>query len=610
MANSIIGFHYSSGGNKGGTGAWITNANSKGIPVGLKGTDDAGLCFEGQEKGQAYGVENHLVYRVSTAGQNNGVQYDVPDYLKSPLAAAQEHFNKTVVKWPVELKKDVVWSEPINEPRGKASSSPIYNNMHPVDWLGYFMFEYAKIANSQGFKVCGPSFNSGEPGDDGPDGNPLPLIDVVKQYSRPGMLAYLQYCADNPTKAALSVHDYIWSNPPPQYPQLWGRWQGAIAATDNNGIARTFPIFVTEFGFSYRDAPAMPDVAQWLDWYNAMAVRFPQLKFVASWTLQSGYDPVDDQVITWIQYPIEKEFDRGPQPCPTHAAFGGTIPGEQMTEIRSFENGWQTLTNRLQRPNDFQLSVVTAGNSLWYGNGKIASGTVEAKHLECGKTLPVNQCVGGSDPLILDGNFVYKIQAVNMSSGTSLKTTFQETGRKRITVPVNVHWQGDSPNETDDVYVAVLMNGQLVKLLQHPELKDRTWHYVTKELDGPVDVELRFQTSYANSRDCFTDKWTKEEIMSDCEGLPRVEYTRRYNVIPPQATEQQAIDIFLEGWRRTKETAGGSYDDAGIGDLNNKIANLYGIADDQKQIFIDWYNTHYPGVTINFLSIPGQDNPF
>ena len=88
MTNSIIGFHYSIGGNKTGIGDWITSANQKGIPIGLKGVDDAGLCFEAQLSGFAYSVDNYLVYRVSTSGQDNGIEYDVPDYSISPKSAA------------------------------------------------------------------------------------------------------------------------------------------------------------------------------------------------------------------------------------------------------------------------------------------------------------------------------------------------------------------------------------------------------------------------------------------------------------------------------------------------------------------------------------------
>jgi hypothetical protein len=164
MARAIIGFHYSVGGNKNGIGDFMKKLNEAGIPFLMKGADDAGLCFEGQELGKRTGVNNWLIYRVSTAGQPNGVAYDVPDYAKSPRDAAEEHWNKTVAKWPRELDKAIVWMEPINEPRAKLSPGDIqWQNMHPTDWLGAFMVEYAKIANGNGYKVCGPSFNSGEP---------------------------------------------------------------------------------------------------------------------------------------------------------------------------------------------------------------------------------------------------------------------------------------------------------------------------------------------------------------------------------------------------------------------------------------------------------------
>jgi hypothetical protein len=79
---------------------------------------------------------------------------------------------------------------------------------------------------------------------------------------------------------------------------LWGRFEAAIAAADKAGIARTFPIFVTEFGYSPSNAPTYPAVTPDLDMYNQLAARFPQVKMTAAWTLQNGYDPVDDQVIT------------------------------------------------------------------------------------------------------------------------------------------------------------------------------------------------------------------------------------------------------------------------------------------------------------------------
>jgi hypothetical protein len=101
-----FGFEYGLGGNKSGTSDFInrlTAANDgdgDGLAFCFKGTDDAGLCFQAQENGHADSV---LIYRVSTAGQNNGIQYDVPRYELPPTEAAQIHFQITTAKWPPEL---------------------------------------------------------------------------------------------------------------------------------------------------------------------------------------------------------------------------------------------------------------------------------------------------------------------------------------------------------------------------------------------------------------------------------------------------------------------------------------------------------------------------
>jgi hypothetical protein len=204
----------------------------------------------------------------------------------------------------------------------------------------------------------------------------------------------------------------------------------------------------------------------------------------------------------------------------------------------------------LQQPTGFTLSVIQTGQPLWYkrkGQTVNATGTVEAKRLECGKQLPLNQCKGGSDPLILSGVWNYKIQPVNMQSGTSLKTTFTGNGRFRVTVPVNVHWHADVPNEPDDVFVTLLLNGVEVDRLQHPELKDRKWAELTGEADGPVTAELRFQTSWQNSRDCFTDYWRCEPMTTQAlwnklaillpQGTTKAQYLSVADVAYPTKTE-------------------------------------------------------------------------
>jgi hypothetical protein len=78
-----------------------------------------------------------------------------------------------------------------------------------------------------------------------------------------------------------------------------------------------------------------------------------------------------------------------------------------------------------------------------------------------------------------------------------------------------------------------------------------------------------------------------------------------FNVIPQDATEAEAVSIFLEAWRRGKETVGGSYDDAGIGELTDKTARLYNIPEHAQQEFKRFYQEHYPDVKVVFAESSG-----
>ena len=92
-------------------------------------------------------------------------------------------------------------------------------------------------------------------------------------------------------------------------------------------------------------------------------------------------------------------------------------------------------------------------------------------------------------------------------------------------------------------------------------------------------------------------------------GSPRVQYPRVYNVIPEHASAEQALAIFAAARERSRETVGYSYDDAGIGALLSKTARLYGIAEHDKQTYLDWFSEFYPGTTVLFEELPSQMGP-
>jgi len=82
----------------------------------------------------------------------------------------------------------------------------------------------------------------------------------------------------------------------------------------------------------------------------------------------------------------------------------------------------------------------------------------------------------------------------------------------------------------------------------------------------------------------------------DCVGLPRINYHRVYNVVRQNSTRERAIEIFSEAWDRGKETVGGSYDDAGIGDLSVITARLYDVPYTERDILLRWFEQWYPHV--------------
>ncbi|MCP4363133.1 MAG: hypothetical protein GY796_34460 [Chloroflexi bacterium] len=326
MANSKIGFHTGPGGNKNGLGLWERACNDAGIPFGLKAADHYGPLVEALQVGRERNVENWLGFRFTKAAGR--MSRETPNYDVDPKQDAPILCKELLLNLPSEFDK-AVWLELINEPRAQnKAGDTMFNNMAACDYLGEWCLAAAKYLNARGYKFAGPSFNSGEPGNEG-----VGLADAVTQYSQPGMLKYLRYCAQNPNKAALSVHEYSWSlwqdgqTAVNWYPQLWGRFEAAIAAADLHNIPRTFPIFVTEFGFAHNKAPQGQTVVSFLDARNEMTARWPQLKFDAAWTLQSGWDNVDNHVNSWMNYSVSKTFDKGEQPAKTHNAFGGTLPG-------------------------------------------------------------------------------------------------------------------------------------------------------------------------------------------------------------------------------------------------------------------------------------------
>ncbi|MGB3712885.1 MAG: hypothetical protein WA996_00485 [Candidatus Promineifilaceae bacterium] len=272
LALNKIGFHVGYGGNLTGIGDWMADLDAAGVPIFLKSADVAGPLYEAQLLAQASGVPHTLVFRLSTAGQNDGYDYDVPNYDLPPAQAAAIHWQHHIAKFPPELDPSLVWIETINE---------VYRERS--EWLAEFATATAQLALADGYRWAAFGWSSGTP--------------EPYHWESQAMLDFLSLVAQHPDRLAIALHEYSYSvaDIGAGYPHLLGRFQALFQACDQHGISRP-TVLITEWGWEFRNVPdpgtAMIDI-QWAAWLYA---AYPQIRGAAIWYLGDGYGDIDDQV--------------------------------------------------------------------------------------------------------------------------------------------------------------------------------------------------------------------------------------------------------------------------------------------------------------------------
>ncbi len=173
----------------------------------------------------------------------------------------------------------------------------------------------------------------------------------------------------------------------------------------------------------------------------------------------------------------------------------------------SFEDGWDTIEHGNQKPVDWALNLIPAGQSL-FGAADTATGLCECIH-KPNSDLPPNEQLGEPDALVLDGEYVYKIFSEVEAFGTELSQTLYNMtpGEQwRLTVPIQVHLQGDSGDYSAES--RVLANGG--GYWSHGNnMGDRNWckheQIVTVPANGQVKIDIQVKSKWQNNKDFFVD---------------------------------------------------------------------------------------------------------
>lgn len=212
----------------------------------------------------------------------------------------------------------------------------------------------------------------------------------------------------------------------------------------------------------------------------------------------------------------------------------------------SFENGWTDvyagndfghLTN--QQPTDWRLRWLWPGESL-FGSDE-AHGVPECVH-KLADQLPPNERPGGSDPLILDGEAVYKVFHNGAAFGAELWQVVSglvPDSVARITVPVRIHAHGEKDNPDsyaaesgvwlldewemqDDMLIPVHGDGDWEPLSRErqwkiiPGVKPDGWMWfvheeqITVPDSGEICVLVRVKSKWDKPVDFFIDDLTLE----------------------------------------------------------------------------------------------------
>lgn len=292
-----------------------------------------------------------------------------------------------------------------------------------------------------------------------------------------------------------------------------------------------------------------------------------------------------------------------------------------VKRLYSFEDGWTDVGPVQQEPIGWEIAWGKPGTMLHHIDGganpgdteRIVRTAPECVHIHSDQ-LPPNEQRGGENALILDGNWTYKAFAAYGSFHFSLWREIEAPlgAVVTVTVPVQVHQHGNG--DVGAAYWRVDL-GSATSGWQtfKRDFDDRTWSYhtLTKTQTSTPLMELliTFESHTIAGIDFFLDAVEVEIEAPEPEperGKPRLQYARVYNAIPNDATDERAVEIFLRGWRESRQTAGGSYDDAGVGDLDDRTAVLWDIPQEERVDYRDFYAAHYPDVTVRF---EGEEPP-
>ncbi len=321
----------------------------------------------------------------------------------------------------------------------------------------------------------------------------------------------------------------------------------------------------------------------------------------------------------WRHFEIEQPHMDRIADLSVNYPYPPQIPIKPPTSTNLISNGsfedtnWKTDTQGNQHPKHWSLAISNVGDMV---RGFEVSGIPECVHKKCGETLPLNECAGEPDALILEGVQTYKIfTRAKWAAEISQTLTGLTPGENvEVTIPFNCHFDGRSDEyDLKDTLIELRVSGGSVWKLYMTKELSHTWQQAKMMAkvpnSGALSVSLAVSVAWEHDTAFFIDAAKVEyKVVSPCR-QPRIQYARMYHYYLPDATEEQQLYVYNRA-RVIGGSAGGSADDMLYGgELENVTGLAYGLTQEQKEAYKDWRDDHYPDSRLEFAAYPTEPPP-
>lgn len=278
-----------------GIGDMIRRIDAALIPFVVKSIKNEGWVLEALQYTNA---DHQIIYRDP---QPNGRNDDHPDLNKTPLVAAQDHWENFRRAIPQSIKdaRDRVWIEPMNEIDTHANG----------EWLGELQFHYANLTLQDGYRVLLSGHNAGQP-----------EPEHWETYFRP----FLELCDIHPGSVGVTIHegkiDGDFSIPASSerwVPHLIGRYKYLHEACDRMGLKRP-TIFISEWAWGPFSLPNDQELVRSdIAYLSEEVAKHSNIRGVCLWNLDRGWKDATKMLPQYIPYIENLTLNiRYPDPLP------------------------------------------------------------------------------------------------------------------------------------------------------------------------------------------------------------------------------------------------------------------------------------------------------